>query len=297
MIDLKKDLNLTFQKSIQAFEEAFDVHICIRDFTGHLNRYIPSGKTFHDNPYCCRIKSHIYTLKLCSKFDNGLIYEHLKLNPKCFFKLCHGALLELVVPILREGNLVGMIFVGPFQWNEHNPSINEIVVSPFHGKNENLKLNNQELSGIPVLDAKLIQILPEIFQAFANHLIARLDGLDSGVMDDGNRKKRIENFLRKRFFRKTNLKDVAAYLCLSVSRTGELIKKLFGQSFTSLLQDLRIRHAKDLLTSSDLTVQEIAQHCGFSDPALFYRTFKNNTSITPREYRLTHTSESDFELT
>ncbi|MNN92645.1 HTH-type transcriptional activator RhaS [compost metagenome] len=48
----------------------------------------------------------------------------------------------------------------------------------------------------------------------------------------------------------------------------------------------RLDKAKDLLTSTDDTLADIASVTGFSDVYHFSKSFKKNTGISPRAYRI-----------
>ena len=47
----------------------------------------------------------------------------------------------------------------------------------------------------------------------------------------------------------------------------------------------RVENAKSLLSGTDMSVTDISESLGFDDPLYFSRVFKNNTGISPREYR------------
>jgi len=64
-----------------------------------------------------------------------------------------------------------------------------------------------------------------------------------------------------------------------------LIKKHTGVSFVQLLNQTRIAAAKNLLTNSELTIEAIARQCGYNDVKYFFRIFKKETCMTPKEYR------------
>jgi AraC family transcriptional regulator of arabinose operon len=53
---------------------------------------------------------------------------------------------------------------------------------------------------------------------------------------------------------------------------------------TDILQG-RIEFAKRLLTSTNLTVEEISRQCGYSSAFALMRHFKTETGQTPTEYR------------
>lgn len=83
----------------------------------------------------------------------------------------------------------------------------------------------------------------------------------------------------------TKLKDLAKYLGLSESRTSHLVKQMFGCSFHHLLNQQRIRHAKSLLYSRNLSIQEIAEQVGFSNEFYFNRVFRKIEGVPPGTLR------------
>ena len=72
---------------------------------------------------------------------------------------------------------------------------------------------------------------------------------------------------------------------MSRSSFQHLYKKMFG---TSVMKDVtkgRIERAKRLLSSTNLTVNEIAVRCGYSNEYNFMRRFRDMCGQTPTEYR------------
>ena len=61
-----------------------------------------------------------------------------------------------------------------------------------------------------------------------------------------------------------------------------------GNSYQSLLDQIRLERASDMLTNSALTIQDIAFNLGFSDGRSFHRSFKNWTGKTPGDFRNKH---------
>ncbi|HEX8886167.1 MAG TPA: helix-turn-helix transcriptional regulator, partial [Noviherbaspirillum sp.] len=60
-----------------------------------------------------------------------------------------------------------------------------------------------------------------------------------------------------------------------------------GQGFQAIKDDLRRDIAIEYLARPDLTLIEIANLLGFSEPSTFHRAFKKWTGVAPGEYRLT----------
>ena len=66
-------------------------------------------------------------------------------------------------------------------------------------------------------------------------------------------------------------------------------KETYSATPSEYIANLRIKKAKHLLGSEDLSIGEIAWSCGFDDQNYFSRFFKKTTGMTPSAYRsLTH---------
>jgi transcriptional regulator GlxA family with amidase domain len=62
-------------------------------------------------------------------------------------------------------------------------------------------------------------------------------------------------------------------------------KKVTGVTPNAYLQKLRIETAKRLLESKDITFNEITWEVGYNDTSSFHRAFKQETGLTPIDYR------------
>ena len=82
-----------------------------------------------------------------------------------------------------------------------------------------------------------------------------------------------------------SIKEHARSLKVSESYFQHLYKKYFGISFRHDLIQIRINHAKYLLLTSCLPVQQIAEVCGYTNEVHFYRQFKKMTGISPAKFR------------
>lgn len=79
-----------------------------------------------------------------------------------------------------------------------------------------------------------------------------------------------------------NLASVFNYTAPYVSR---LISGTTGRSFSQILTDIKLEKARTLLTSTDMTVNEISDTLGYEDAAYFHRKFRKAMRMTPIEYR------------
>ncbi len=105
--------------------------------------------------------------------------------------------------------------------------------------------------------------------------------------------------------KKQKLKDAVEYIHssylekeLSVEELARIsdmsatyFRKLFGDIYhvspIKYINHLKIEHAKELILSDMYPTDEVARLSGFSDDCYFRRVFKNETALSPREYRKT----------
>jgi len=73
------------------------------------------------------------------------------------------------------------------------------------------------------------------------------------------------------------------YLCY-------LFKRQFGETINHYISRMRIEKAKNLLSSSQLKINEISELCGFSGVNYFITAFKKIAGILPTQYRRENTS-------
>ncbi len=80
-------------------------------------------------------------------------------------------------------------------------------------------------------------------------------------------------------------KEVVAKRLGLTERTLQRHLQRFNSSYQQILDDVRQEQAKELLCQTELSIQDIAEKLGFSEPRSFHRSFKNWLGITPGEYR------------
>lgn len=85
----------------------------------------------------------------------------------------------------------------------------------------------------------------------------------------------------------TNLSSttMAEAFFLSPRQFSRRVKQLTGIDTTHYVRASRILRARNLLSTTDMTMQEICTLCGFDTPNYFSRIFRENVGMSPTEYR------------
>lgn len=81
------------------------------------------------------------------------------------------------------------------------------------------------------------------------------------------------------------LTDLASQLNLSIKQTNRILKKYYNTTFKQKLLDTRIEVAKNLLRTSNLSIQQISEEVGYANVKTFYEAFKARTGVSPSQYR------------
>lgn len=91
--------------------------------------------------------------------------------------------------------------------------------------------------------------------------------------------------MNKNINNELDILQIASDLNMSYSYFRKEFKKHTGTSPNQYFQDLKIKSAKNLLFSTNLSVKEICFQLGYSSPEYFTNLFKKHVGKTPIEYR------------
>lgn len=78
---------------------------------------------------------------------------------------------------------------------------------------------------------------------------------------------------------------IAAELHLSPNYLSDMLRAHTGQTTQQHIQNKLIEMAKEMLSTTNLSVSEIAYKLGFEHPQSFHRLFKSRTTVSPLEFR------------
>ena len=95
---------------------------------------------------------------------------------------------------------------------------------------------------------------------------------------------RDRHYIEQHYAEKISLCDVAESVYVSQWHLSKLIGKT-NQSFSDILNKVRISHAKELLKNPQLKIWEISEAVGFQDVTHFSRIFKKYEDMSANEYR------------
>ena len=81
------------------------------------------------------------------------------------------------------------------------------------------------------------------------------------------------------------VESIANEFGISTSYLRREFSRIYGVSPVVFLRDVRVNNSKNMLESGYLSVEEIAEQCGFSSASYFIQVFHKTVGETPANYR------------
>ena len=93
------------------------------------------------------------------------------------------------------------------------------------------------------------------------------------------------DYLEEHYAEKLTLQEVADACYVSQWHLSKLLNRYTKKNFYDLLNNRRIRAAKELLADPSLRIGDIGEIIGYADPAHFARVFRKIAGMSANEYR------------
>ena len=81
------------------------------------------------------------------------------------------------------------------------------------------------------------------------------------------------------------LSEISRIVAMAPSHFCRIFKKITGENFVNYVNKIRIEKARDLIISTDDSINSIYEKVGFNSKNYFYKIFKSYYNTTPNQYR------------
>ncbi len=237
-------------------------------------------------PFCSCVQSLPKLREDCLKSDAVAFSVVSQTNEPYIYK-CKCGLYEAVAPIYNYGNLTGYLMLG--QIRDSDTELIDSTRQYLIGKGLDSDLVNSAYDDIVFLTMEALKSYINIMTVIAEH-ITKSNKLTSqqNTLPFLIRKEIINNYAKN-----LTLPDLAKKFGCSVATMTTAFKAEYNMSIHRFLINTRLESAVEMLKSSDKTVKEISEECGFYDQNHFYRSFKSRFNMSPVEYRKRQPDEAE----
>lgn len=258
------------QKVFDHFSACFNIRILFFDAAGEM---LSVGQNRPDSVYCRLMRRHLYGQQTCFAQDETRRQEAAaKRSLVCY--QCHAGLMEAIMPIYHQNQLLGTVFIGQFRssqqispWVKRDADTHDVgnsVEEAFHE--------------LPFVPQERIDHILGLFNILVEYIIGQRMislGADSLVGQ-------LLQLMQQHTGTSLTLQQAATAVGKSPSTVSHLFKKHFGQSFKQAFLSTKLTRAEELLRSGrGLSIAQVAEAVGYSDPLYFSRLYKRHRGMTP----------------
>lgn len=229
--------------------------------------------------FCRRIREYPEGRKRCYQSDKAVCSE-CAATGKPATRICHAGLMDSAVPIKFRSEILGFMMFGQATGadkTEAYPKIRELSRELGADYGQLIELYGE----LDAYDDEKIRAAAHILEMSARflwlseHIEIKSDPSAS----------LLASYVRKNISGDLSLDAIRRGTGLSKNRLYSLAHNTFGTSLGDYIASVRIKEAKRLLASTDLSVAEVCERVGVHDYNYFSKFFKNHTGISPSQYR------------
>lgn len=138
-------------------------------------------------------------------------------------------------------------------------------------------LEHDKLRGAGIASGEMYALMIELYHALRFDAAERHSGARAVA--------RAADYMEAHYAEQITLSDLAHAADLSEGYLCRLFSQYFHARPIAYLNRLRIQKAKVMLNRSYLSVESVAEACGFENPSYFTKLFRQTEGITPSAYR------------
>ena len=230
------------------------------------------------NIYCCYIKSSRNGKRACAHSDNTLLNKcRQSRSPE--MHICHAGLLDIAMPVIHNDTIIAYVIMGQMRvatvFRDLAPHIDK------------LGLSIQALSDIyekqPCYDKTRTQAIANLAVMLTKYILLEniLTPNISKTIDTA------EQFINNNLQKELTIQDISKGTNISKNILYKDFHTCYNCTVKEYINNKRIEKSVELLTNTELSIEEISQAIGFSSAAYFSKLFKLQKGIPPLKYRKT----------
>lgn len=260
----------------------------------HSSEVKSTPRHYHNGYQLIYIKSGNVRLSVSKKnydvhpgaivFINHLETHNLNVKSECYERYYLNISPQLAEKHIRDRTLLSIFFNRPpdFEHVINIPEISDTVEDILHTLKEQTKTEDAYSNEACSLLLKYLLIC--LYRTYP----AKFPAVDQDILITVWQ---IKNYIEKNFNKQLSLNDIAKSFHLSPYYLSRNFKTITGYGFKQYSLLCRISSAKTLLQNTDRSILDIALTTGFSDHSNFTKYFKQETGMTPSEFRTKSTNQ------
>ena len=269
-------INYNIPRINQCLEDFYNATGINMDLLKEDFSFVGNKSHWEKKRYCTAIQSSSEGKKACLCSDAALL-QRTKESKKVEQQFCHAGLLDISIPILYNDVIIGYIIFGQIRTDMDFSFLRDYLIS--------LGLPEEEMKSyyaeITRVDGDVIQSICNIAEMLVKHIL--LENMLKPGYDDAMQ--RALQYINENLDSELSVQAISKNANLSKSALYRRFQTAFHCTLSEYVNEKRVDKATELLTGSNLSIEEIARAVGFSSGSYFSKTFKKKRGISPIQYR------------
>jgi len=235
-----------------------------------------SNRPLNDNSYCRIMQSTEEGKKACRHSDTMLL-QKCRESKKTETHICHAGLVNVAIPLLYDDVIIGYIIFGRMKPNTDFSVIEKYIKT----LGLDTDVANEHYEHIPFFDSTKIQSVSNIAIMLAKYIL-----LKNMIKTDLNESmQKAVDYINANLESELSIKNISKNINVSKSVLYKNFHANFNCTVSEYIHSKRIEKSLELLTGTDLSIEEISQMVGFSSASYYSKMFKKQIGMAPLKYK------------
>jgi len=220
-----------------------------------------------------------------STFEDYKIIDEIKNGHDALLSIQENPI-DLVITDIRMPEMTGLELAERLRMT--HPQIKVIILtghSEFEYAKKAIQLNVIDFILKPIVGDNLIKVLAELLVTFSNERNEAIHLPPSATLGAEETFELVKQYIQDHYLQNITLAEIASKFNFSQAYLTKIFIRFTGMPPLKYKTSLRIRAAKEYLTTTPMSVAEVAERLGYSDQFAFSKSFKNAEAISPLKYR------------
>jgi AraC-like DNA-binding protein len=202
-------------------------------------------------------------------------FQHCKKTGTVHIFKCHAGLSEATAPIIENGHIIGYMMFGQVSDNKNKDEFFEEMTElcRAYGVKDDM---SAAIKKIKYRNDAQLRAAARILDAYVHYVQRKEIVHPSGQLLIDS----IDRFLDAHIGEEISVDRICDEFNISRTRLYDIIRPYTKGGIASYIKRKRLAYAKHLLSSTSLSVSEVADAAGFSDYNYFLRIFKQTYGIS-----------------
>ena len=269
-------VNYNIQKINHALQDFYNATGINMDLLKNDFSFVNNDRYWGEKRYCKAIQSTKEGKKACIHSDKSL-FEKSKNSKKTEMHICHAGLIDVSVPVLYNDEIIGYIIFGQMKINDDFPALKNYITKLGLDQSE----MEQYYSEIECYETDKIKSISNIAQMLVKHIL--LESISNSSFDDSFEK--VLSYINENIDKNITIQTLSKNVNLSKSVLYRRFKTNFNSTVNQYINRQRIEKSIELLTKTNLSIEEISQRVGFTSGSYFSKIFKKEKGVSPFKFK------------